>query len=270
MGHPLDGVNGKIERADYHLDALYANLVAFLAGDPYSIVIEPDGEHFWYKGVLRVRHEPPSIFGIIVGDVVHNLRSALDHLIYQIIVARDEKPTSKSCFPVYVNSDMFTRQVSKPREQERDSALLGLDDATFDIIEKLQPYNGSNPQRNALWLLHELSNVDKHSVVHGSYAVVPDSKPEIVSSGSDVIFEQVLHVGPMQEGTPVVRFRMWETTPNSDVRVHCNVPLDVAIGDVEVHCRDLWTIRDSVVGILNYFGSCFELVDDDPTPKETR
>ena len=67
-----------------HVDALYVDLQAFVDRDPYEFVIKNAAD---MGGVIiRVceRERPPLRFSTLFGDLIHNLRSALDHLAWQL------------------------------------------------------------------------------------------------------------------------------------------------------------------------------------------
>src|SRR5215207_2015647 len=94
MSVALEGCCAKIQRADMHLDFLYQRVESFVDdGGPYKLHTQPDsktGEITVYGQVLG---EPPiDEWGAIIGDVVHNLRSALDHLVWQLTIAEGHKP----------------------------------------------------------------------------------------------------------------------------------------------------------------------------------
>src|SRR5947209_8187339 len=55
-----------------------------MASEPYSVAWQPDPEPDWHQARLKVRHDPPLRLGLIFGDVIHNLRSALDNLVCQL------------------------------------------------------------------------------------------------------------------------------------------------------------------------------------------
>ena len=70
----------KLERAKKHILDLESEWTTFLKTKPYHVVFKDDlqtGERIYY--VERVNDIPPVIL-VIVGDVLQNLRSALDHL----------------------------------------------------------------------------------------------------------------------------------------------------------------------------------------------
>lgn len=69
----------KVRRARQHLDELTAQIVAFHATNPYPVVTRYDAER--EKLVARVSKPlplPPDL-PLILGDVVHNAGTALDH-----------------------------------------------------------------------------------------------------------------------------------------------------------------------------------------------
>jgi hypothetical protein len=93
MGHALDGYWEKVKRANVHLSFLDEQIQGFIDSEPYKVETEPGsqaGEVLLYANALR---EPPTQeWSAIVGDVVHNLRSALDHLVWQLTLANGHTP----------------------------------------------------------------------------------------------------------------------------------------------------------------------------------
>ena len=82
----LAGAKAKVERAQQHIRDLNTEIRAFLDGQPYTISTKNDLQTrklIYY--VADVRSVPLSI-AAITGDVIQNLRSALDHLAYELVV----------------------------------------------------------------------------------------------------------------------------------------------------------------------------------------
>lgn len=81
----------KHARGVEHLDALWAECEAYLSGGPAF-----SAEHFHdaATGTVGVQFHaeppPPPRLGAIVGDIAHNLRSALDVAAWQLALANDE------------------------------------------------------------------------------------------------------------------------------------------------------------------------------------
>ena len=98
MSEPLDSVWLKVIRAKEHLDALYAEILEFLRTDPQPYAIQPEHnrEGSEYVFHFKVNREPPTEWSVAVGDVTYNLRSALDHLAWQLALkhTRDREPRS--------------------------------------------------------------------------------------------------------------------------------------------------------------------------------
>lgn len=92
------------------------------------------------------------------GDVVVNLRGALDHLAYQLakvhrprITIRQERDIS---FPICKNLPSY--------EQARKTVIKLVGPRAIKLIDALKPYKGGN---EALFRLNELNNINKHKLL---------------------------------------------------------------------------------------------------------
>lgn len=86
----------------------------------------------------------------MVGDCVHNMRAALDHIAYQL-VSNYTKSLSDSQvksieFPIINNPDDFSRTTKKgePAYGTGLAKVQHADPAAQTLIEAMQPYNGGN------------------------------------------------------------------------------------------------------------------------------
>jgi hypothetical protein len=86
MAADLGGVDAKIEWTKAHLAALTEAIEGVLAVHAYRFVGAMNGDTGEY--ILSVHGLPPMDpqWSLLVGDVVHNLRSALDHLAWQLVI----------------------------------------------------------------------------------------------------------------------------------------------------------------------------------------
>ena len=78
----------KIERANKHISDLGTAIETFLAIKPYKVGMKRDAETkkpIYY--MAQVQPIPTEIC-IILGDAIHNLRAALDHLAQQTLSSR--------------------------------------------------------------------------------------------------------------------------------------------------------------------------------------
>src|ERR1700678_2298437 len=92
----------------------------------------------------------------IAGDVIHNLRSALDHLAHHLVLVGSPGviPTRQIEFPIA--QDFATYEAIKTRK------VKGMRLAAIKAIDALKPYKGGN---DALWRIHELDIIDKHRTI---------------------------------------------------------------------------------------------------------
>ena len=79
----------KLERAKEHLETLAHVHDKFLATRPYEITRSIEASRQSGRGaehrLVWSRFEaPPEPMGLLIGDTIHNLRSALDHLAFEL------------------------------------------------------------------------------------------------------------------------------------------------------------------------------------------
>ena len=108
-----------------------------------------------YDHRIEPQKVPIISFNILTttGDVIHNLRSALDHLAYQLVLVGTPgvEPSRQVEFPIA--KDEATYETDKPRK------VKGMQLRAIEAIDRLRPYHGGT---EAFWRIHELDNIDKH------------------------------------------------------------------------------------------------------------
>lgn len=167
--HPLDGPRLKLWRARIQIKALDRTIQWFLVAHPYRPMrsdINPDTGRY----ELRVAEGPdalPPAWALQVGEITHNLRSALDSLVCQLAIQTDKRRTWRFCakrktaFPVHLRGPR-----AKGGNHFTKSTINYLRDRHVACIESLQPYKTGNGRRaSPLWLLHEMNNSDKHRLI---------------------------------------------------------------------------------------------------------
>ncbi len=80
----------KLRRAEHGLHTLGAEVAAFFETEPYDVREEFRSDERKFTYTVIICREPPAQFGVIVGEIVHNLRSALDQAVWQLTRARIE------------------------------------------------------------------------------------------------------------------------------------------------------------------------------------
>jgi hypothetical protein len=148
----LAGPKLKVERAKCHITDLKEMLRAFFAENSYRIVTDRDTQTG--ENVFRViREKPmPAKASAILGDIVHNLRAALDHLISDLVRANGRRPNGSNEFPI--------QQKAKNFKTHPTAKIAGVSAKAERLITRLKPYEAGNP---SLWKLHMLDVLDKHA-----------------------------------------------------------------------------------------------------------
>lgn len=160
----LQSVEEKLRRADEHRQLLAAEIAAFVATPPYRITESSDGDV--HTLVAEVQLVPPVRFAVVLGDLLYNLRSALDHMAWQFALVGSPAPDWRTAFPIYDDAKAF-RSGARIRDVPPDAARL---------IEAMQPYQEEYEVLS--WLgrelvpLRNMSNRDKHQTLHIVTALV--------------------------------------------------------------------------------------------------
>jgi hypothetical protein len=158
----LAGCEARLEWINYALMALTLKVGHWInEGDPSRTVTEYYPEADVY--VFRLDAElPPKRLSVETGNIVHQLRSTLDNLVWQLVLLNEEEPQGGP------RGNRFPNLFSKPDigfKEKTSNSLHGVKGTHRTAIQRLQPYerpNGIAPAENPLHLLSQLSNQDKH------------------------------------------------------------------------------------------------------------
>ena len=155
MEDPLEGSKRKIARAEEHIEDLEREIKLFVNKNPYKQVIEPDPDRphqTLYK--IKLTEPIPGSFANIVGDVVNNLRSALDQAVYAIALASGIQSPKEAYFPFARTAADFERNL-KGRCKDVPQDI-------WPLFRSFEPYKGGN---EVLWTLNEMCTTDKHKML---------------------------------------------------------------------------------------------------------
>lgn len=179
MAHPLDGCRAKLDWAEKHMNALSEVIETFVQSDMQTFRTEFDELDQSHVMVFEETEKIPVDWGLALGDVVHNTRSALDHLVYQLVLLAEATPHKSHQFPIVDHPNDWEGKVVKPLQQKRRGQLDFIDPTQVAIIQSLQPYvPASGVPRLAM--LRRFSNTDKHRLIHAARASVTAS-PDITA-----------------------------------------------------------------------------------------
>jgi hypothetical protein len=146
----------KVERANQHINALHQGLSEFFQTRPYRVISNYDAECGLYGLQVVATESLPPWVGIVIGDVVHNLRSALEHVasdIYVLANGGDESARKRSKFPMHQTRENLIDAIDKG---EIKPAFPKVAEA---IVDTIQPFEDG---QKLIWTLGQLWNIDKH------------------------------------------------------------------------------------------------------------
>lgn len=130
-----------------------------------GIKYKPDtGEHVAYISYMPELEDLRIRAGLLVGDIVHNLRSALDHLTLQLALRNTDGNVEferRVQFPIEDSSDMFKKRCT---DVGPGGWLAEVHPSDWAVIEEFQPY-GSYKEGQLMALIRDLSNADKHRLL---------------------------------------------------------------------------------------------------------
>jgi hypothetical protein len=153
----FDQLMVKPNRAKKHIIELSQAIDAFMASNPYVVRSDDNaetGERTYY--VYFVKKIPPD-FPALIGDVIHNLGSALDHLAYHLVSIGPPgiERTRQVYFPFFESAAKY--------KAKKMGKIQGMGQPAIDAIDGIEPYPRGNGW--ALWDMHTMHNRDKHRLL---------------------------------------------------------------------------------------------------------
>jgi hypothetical protein len=100
---------------------------------------------------------------LLAGEALYQLRSALDHLIHQLVILNGQAAklttSRRHQFPIFDSAQGYGAKAAR--------MIDGVSKDVADIIERAQPYKRTTraPRRDPLWILQDLNNTDKHRLI---------------------------------------------------------------------------------------------------------
>jgi hypothetical protein len=254
--HMLEGAYRKLSRGIHHRNEANRLIQAFVKTKPYAMHIEFDpnvGERRWIiDSVLR---QPALGISIATGDAIYNLRSALDHLAWQLVLRNGQQPSERTAFPISDKVGYWNRWW--------ESKTKGMSDPAIALIKTYQPCFQTHIYK-AKWAswLESLCNIDKHRHL---YLTLAGTSGGLWSHPVPYGARWHIHEGPIEDGTVVAALE-------TDADVGFGFFGDVAFGDPGPACNELVypgliALGVFVESVLEDFGSRFF---DPPLPSWRR
>jgi hypothetical protein len=171
LGLDLSASDAKLARARVHLETLRREIpVAIAQRQPYTPRFSKiDPKSGWCTLFLTANNLGHGL-GIIVGDLVNNLRCALEYIIPELVTASGATLRTKHQFPMFTSLDRYTEKIGTAAIPVAGGPLGGIKYGLQEIFD-FQPFHTQpSPECDLLALVQRFSNADKHRIIS---AVVP-------------------------------------------------------------------------------------------------
>jgi hypothetical protein len=198
---------------------------------PYEITADRESEPGKLRFWLTLREEPSDEISLAAGDAIHNARSALDHIVYELASRREPTPRHTG-FPIHSRPKDWNRRDKRGRLALSSGKYLVrlLPKEARTIVKDLQPWQGYDMRywpRERLRALHALDIADKHKNLNLAVAYLGLS-PYGTYGNDPIPTAEVVHEGPLQLETPVLMLQL-SHVPES--KVHPIPMLEVTLSE---------------------------------------
>lgn len=230
----------KLDRANKHMGELQTQVTDYIAAKPFRFAWEAVP---WTDNFAKIHPRDACLIGLvprvcvaipetlapIIGDVVHNLRSALDIMMFELV--SDDVPLEKRrrvAFPFWEGE----------RGKARAMQCVDFNPEIASLVNAWEPYPGG---RSRLYALHDLWNMDKHRSIIPTMGGVEFSEGRALC-GHLLRGEPLIDPFPIRrqvrDGKPYIVLQKTKDGPPLNEPVSCVVRLALD-GGVEIKGRDL-------------------------------
>ena len=248
----LDGIKAKLNRAKQSIASiedgecgLRDEVLPNILREVHEDVAE---QHWVYRGGNPT---VPADWSAIIGEVFYNLRSALDQLLWQLVLDNGETPGRHNTFPITLDSDHWQSAIQ--------SQLRDVHEKHIEAIGRLQPFTGGPwfPFNvRMLKAVNELNIIDKHrhlvmAVMAASgidHMVFGENQPLLPESPDRPPLSGELKLTEVKEGRTLLVFN------NPDTELRPSFHIDLRFTEEESY----WTVAKSVPQFLR---ECLKTVE---------
>jgi hypothetical protein len=217
-------LHARLDRADEHCRSFGRIWAGYLDQRPHALdrSTEPDGTI-----VARLRRSIPlpAELSVVFGELLYELRAALDNCLYAVavLVSGQNPPPSAARleWPIRETRSEWDSQAARYRD---------LPSEITEALQAIQPYQAQLPDWNSLRILHNLARVDRHRTPHGLglylshlRARVDPDLVEVVNAGRP---------GIVHEGDEIMRVRIADGVRLAPENFDLDLEFDVDVTDV--------------------------------------
>lgn len=244
----------KHNRAERHIADVAEIFSDFASSNPHRLSVQADPKTGGLAVRIKFGEAIPDAIALSMGDAIHNLRSALDHMTWAL-VGRDEGTQNR-----------YLKLPTGDNRKNFEASCQGMvtpTQAVKNIFKSLEVFPGGAGQE--LYNLHLLDNADKHTVLVPVIRATTLSKIVLLNAngkvaatltnttliGGNTPYTNVASIAPgmsveIDEGTkatPDIFFSKVEGAPAEPVVPSLQVfsrSVDAVLREVEKQSRDLF------------------------------
>ena len=226
-------VRAKVTRAEQNIQDFQLGLGSFFDSKPYEVAVKDDPQRGNRVFYLSKIDEPPDTLAAIASDIIQNLRSSLDTLAYQLVLASrgGTKPEWRVYFPIAGSAADY--------KGTRRGCIKGVGQSIIDASDATEPYKGG--KGHALWQLQQIANADKHELLigAGSFSRNVDVSGSLMHAMRTMGFDIKI---------PPIRFRPADQKLPLKLGDELMIePLDLEVGK---HCRLAFDVSINAPGVI--------------------
>ena len=227
----------RLERAELHRKAFSDLWHAFLdnEADPYEIALNVQDDGTGTLSVYPAEHMPVSDLSLELGEMLYQLRAALDAIVYGLAII-----DSGSDPPPNEHRIEFPIRREEPDDFDDLRWKAGpLTDEHWDMIKSVQPYRAREQEDwhinfvyDSLALINDWARIDRHRRLHvvGSWA--SNANPEIfVPLPGELRWIAITWDGVLEEEGEIATFFIEHWQPGMEISANPNLAIDIALRD---------------------------------------
>jgi hypothetical protein len=222
QAHPLDCAFERVYRANERLRDLRKMHISLKREHDKIVVVQfqAQGGDNLPNDHFQVNMQIPMSFGICMGEICYNLRTALEYLVFELAKSDSGARQDGTQFPIEDTRKGFEWRL-------RRGWLKDISSRHVAAIERLQPYKGCK------WsaALRDLSNKDKHREL-----------PTIRSMGELKIFGILAHSDPPPPSIFRAKHPISGKEMNMSVEVNSVIAFDDGAPIIETLDKSSWVL----------------------------
>lgn len=194
--------------------------------------------------------QPPLQLGVLMGDFVHNLRSTLDQLVWQLALTQTDAPHDSS------SSRSSTRDPLRLAGGAWSATGFSASHRRRCSESGISSHYSEQPCINALAIVHALSSEDKHRVIlqPASVSKEPDdSNVEIDTNDVDILGVEIMFGAPPEPGATVKRVPYVIVGDGARVNLDVACPAEVYFGRIRFPALAMTDVAERIAGLVREF-----------------